>query len=154
MQRKNVRSKSIIKDASKKKIAIVVSDYYFEEVTGLMLKGAFSTLRECGVAEKNIHVTHVSGSFEIPYGCLVALRKKNIDAVITIGCIIKGETRHDEHIASAVSQSLMRLMERFGIPIVFGVLTVNDMRQAIARSKGENNKGIEVAIAALEMALL
>ena len=110
-------------------------------------------LREWRVSEKNTNVLRVAGSFEIPYGCLNLIQKKP-DAIIALGCLIKGETKHDEYIASAVSHGIMRLSLDYKIPIGFGVITANNITQAKARSSGNANKGAEAAIAALEMALL
>jgi 6,7-dimethyl-8-ribityllumazine synthase len=152
MQRKKI-TKAKSGDASRMKIGIVVSKYY-DDITGRLLKGALQTLHAWNVAEKNIAVMHVSGSFEIPYGCLAVIKKKKPHAVIALGCIIKGETSHDEHIAHAVAQGIMHLQIKYETPIAFGVVTTNNMEQAVVRSTGKNNKGIEAATAALEAGLL
>lgn len=141
------------KDASKLKVGIVVSEYY-ADITGRLLEGALQTLKQWKVAEKNITVMRVSGSFEVPYGCLTLIKKKKPHAVIALGCVIKGETSHDEHIAHAVAQGIINLEIKYETPISFGVLTTNNLKQAIVRSTGKNNKGIEAAVAALESALL
>lgn len=154
MQRKK---KEVVKakDASKLKIGVVVSTYYEEEITGRLLEGALETLRAWKVAEKNITVVRVPGSFEITYGCLSLLQsKKKCDAIIALGCVIKGETDHDQYISHAVAQGIVEMMIKYGTPISFGVVTTNNLAQAKARSTGTNNKGIEAATAALEMALL
>jgi 6,7-dimethyl-8-ribityllumazine synthase len=153
MQRKDVTKKKDAKDGSKLKIGVVVSTYY-DDITGRMLAGALQTLKEWNVAEKNVSVVRVSGSFEITYGCLSLLKRKKYDAIITIGCIIKGETKHDEYIAHAVAQGIVQMMVAYKTPISFGVLTTNDLPQAITRSTGKDNKGTEAALAALEAALL
>ncbi len=153
MQGKNVPKKLSDQDASKLKVGIVVSTYY-DDITGRMLAGALQTLKECGVTEKNTSVARVSGSFEITYGCLSLLKRKKYDALIALGCIIKGETNHDEYIAHAVAQGVVGLMMQYKTPISFGVVTTNDLPQAVVRSTGKNNKGIEAALAALEMAFL
>lgn len=140
-------------DASKLKIGIVVSKYY-NDITGRLLSGALETLRAWKVSEKNITVMRVSGSFEISYGCLAVIKKKKPDAVIALGCVIKGETNHDEHIAHAVAQGITNLQIKYETPISFGIVTTNNMKQAVVRSTGNNNKGIEAATAALESALL
>ena len=142
------------KDASQLKIGIVVSNYYADMITGKLLAGALETLREWQVAEKNITIVRASGCFEIPYGCLSVIDSKMPDAIITLGCIVKGETDHDKYIASAITHGIMDLTLQYKIPISFGILTVNNLVQAKARSTGNNNKGREAAIAALEMALL
>lgn len=153
MLRKNVSVKIGNKsDVSHLKIGIVASRYY-AEINDRLLAGALVTLKERGVKEKNIVVSRVAGGFEIPYGCLALIKKKKVDALITLGCIVKGETDHDHHIASAVMQALMNLMIKYEVPISLGLLTVNTLEQAEVRSTGANNKGIEAAAAALDMAL-
>lgn len=153
MQRKDIPKKAPTKDASKLKIGIVVSTYY-DDITGRMLAGALQTLKEWQVTEKNTTVVRVSGSFEITYGCLSLLKRKKYDALITLGCIVKGETKHDEYIAHAVTQGIVQLTIAYRTPISLGIVTTNDLPQAVVRSTGKNNKGAEAALAALEMALL
>lgn len=141
------------RQASRLRVGIVVSKYH-SDITISMLKGALKTLREWHVPDRNISVVEVSGSFEIPYGCLALIKRKKPDAIVALGCVLKGETKHDEYISSAVSHGIMRLSIERGIPISFGVLTPNTLAQARARSRGKHNKGEEAAIAALESALL
>ncbi len=152
MQRKDIK-KQAGKDGSKLKIGVVVSTYY-DDITGRMLVGALQTLKEWNVSEKNTTIVRVAGSFEITYGVLSLLKRKKYDAIITLGCIIKGETSHDEFIAHAVAQGIVNMMIEYKTPISFGVVTTNDLPQAVVRSTGKNNKGIESALAALEAALL
>ena len=142
-----------VKDASKYTVGIVVSNYY-AEITDELLSGAMETLRAWGVAEENISVARVSGIFEIPYGCLSLLTQEKPDAIVTLGVIVKGETDHDQYIAHAVAQGIMELTVKFEKPISFGVVTVNNLEQAIARSTGANNKGAEATISALEAVML
>ena len=153
MQRKEGTKKRAVKDGSKLKIGVVVSTYY-DDITGRMLVGALQTLKEWNVSEKNTTIVRVAGSFEITYGVLSLLKRKKYDAIITLGCIIKGETSHDEFIAHAVAQGIVNMMIEYKTPISFGVVTTNDLPQAVVRSTGKNNKGIESALAALEAALL
>jgi 6,7-dimethyl-8-ribityllumazine synthase len=96
----------------------------------------------------------VYGSFDLPFGCMKVIKKYKPNAVIALGCIIKGETDHDRYIASAVSKGIIDLTLSSGVPISFGVLTTNTLEQAKARSRGETNHGEKAAVAALEMALL
>ena len=152
MRRKDPDSATEIKNASALRVGIVVSNYN-SDVTGTMLDGALSTLNAWQVKDKNVIVLKVSGSFEIPFACLKLIKKK-VDAIIALGCIVKGETRHDEYIASAVAHGIMRLSLDHTVPISFGVLTTNTLKQAHDRSRGENNKGNEAAVAALQSALL
>lgn len=153
MQRKEGTKKGAVKDGSKLKIGVVVSTYY-DDITGRMLVGALQTLKEWNVSEKNTTIVRVAGSFEITYGVLSLLKRKKYDAIITLGCIIKGETSHDEFIAHAVAQGIVNMMIEYKTPISFGVVTTNDLPQAVVRSTGKNNKGIESALAALEAAIL
>ncbi|MBI5470171.1 6,7-dimethyl-8-ribityllumazine synthase [Candidatus Kaiserbacteria bacterium] len=139
-------------DASRLTVGIVVSDYN-SDITHALLRGALQTLSRWKVRKENIIVRHVPGGFEIPFGCLQLIRFKKPDAIISLGCILKGETKHDEYIASAASQGIMRLSLKYGIPISFGILTPNTIEQARIRSRDKENKGIEAAEAALTMAL-
>lgn len=153
MQRKKKEAVQA-KDASKLKIGVVVSTYYADMITEKLLIGALDTLKEWQVVQKNITIVRVPGCFEIPYGCITLLKRKKFNAIITLGCIVKGETDHDRYIASAVSHGITDLMIAYNVPIAFGVLTVNNLAQAEARATGKNNKGIEAATAALESAFL
>ncbi len=153
MQRKEYAKARKARDASKLSVGVVVSRFN-EDITESMLEGALRTLATWGVKERNIHILHVPGSFEIPFGCRSLIRKKRVRAVVALGCVIKGETEHDRYIASAASSGIMQIMLESGIPISFGVITPNTLAQARTRSRGETNKGIEAAVAALELALL
>ncbi|MBI5457581.1 6,7-dimethyl-8-ribityllumazine synthase [Candidatus Kaiserbacteria bacterium] len=153
MQRKEYTKKRAVRDASKLRVGVVVSRFN-EDITDLMLTGALETLHKWGVKEANTHIVRVPGAFEIPLACLKLIKRQKLDAVITIGCIIKGETEHDRYLATAVSGGLMRLSLDHALPISFGVITTNNLAQAKARSQGKTNKGIEAANAALDMALL
>jgi len=153
MRRKELTKKVKARDASALSVGIVVSQFN-SDITARMLAGAHAVLRAWKVKERNVHISRVPGSFEIPFGCLQLLKREKPDAIITLGCIIKGETRHDEYLASAVSHGIMRLSLEHNVPISFGVITTNNLEQATARSRGGTNKGAEAAVAALEMALL
>jgi 6,7-dimethyl-8-ribityllumazine synthase len=142
-----------VKDASKYRVGIVVSNYY-SDITDELLSGALETCRAWNVSEENFFIARVSGSFEIPYGCLSLLTQEKPDAIVTLGVIVKGETDHDQYIAHAVAQGIMELTVKFEKPISFGVVTVNNLEQAVARSTGKNNKGIEATVSALEAAML
>lgn len=141
-------------NGSKLKIGIVVARWNNDVTTGLLL-GALQALTECKVAEKNIRVIDVVGSYELPYAAKVMMEsKKKFDAIITLGCLIKGETMHFEYIASAVAQGIMELNVDEKVPVVFGVLTCFNQKQAKARAKGKNNHGYGWGMTAVEMALL
>ena len=135
------------------KFGIVVSEWT-ADITKNLLKGAEDKLIELGVNRKNIIISRVPGSFELVYGSK-ELSKKNVDAVIAIGCVIKGETDHYDFICSSVSNGLMQLNISGSTPVIFCVLTDHKKSQSIARSGGEHgNKGAEAAIAAIKMASL
>lgn len=152
MQRKEFLKETVRKDASRCRIAVVVARFN-EDITDELLRGALETLRAWKVPEKHVSVIRVPGSFEIPFGCLLALKKKP-DAILALGCIIKGETEHDRYIAQAVSHGITTLSLEKNVPIAFGVITPNNVKQAQARSSGKANHGAKSAVAALEMALL
>ena len=136
------------------RFGIVVSRFNPEVTTGL-LRGARAVLAEAGVADGDISVVHVPGAFEIPLAALKLAQSKRIDAVITLGCLIKGDTMHFEYIAGAASQGIMDVMTATGVPVALGVLTTLTDEQAAARSaEDSNNKGREAALAAIEMATL
>lgn len=133
---------------------IVVSEWN-KEITDNLLKGAVDTLLEHGVDERDIVVRHVPGSFELPFGASTLLEKKRFDAIICLGCVIQGETRHFDFICQAVAHGIMQVSLKEEIPVVFGVLTTNTLEQARARSGGAcGNKGVEAAVTALKMAAL
>ena len=144
------------------KIAIIVARFN-QTITEKLLEGALAKLREHMVAEDQISVVRVPGCFEIPTIAERFASDEDYIAVICLGCVIKGETSHDEHINRAVSTQLARIGAEYGIPVIFGVLTCNTVEQALARS-GQlevskdkavdvqpGNKGSEAAEAALEM---
>jgi 6,7-dimethyl-8-ribityllumazine synthase len=136
------------------RFAIVVSRYN-ENITGKLLQGAVETLEQAGIGSDDIDVAWVPGAWEIP---LIAQRMAETGryaAVLNLGAVIRGETSHDEHINRQVSLSLGELSLATGIPMLFGVLTVNTLEQAIHRSGGNvGNKGVECAEAALQMVRL
>lgn len=141
-------------NGSKLKIGIVLAKWNNEVTTGLLV-GALQALTECKVPEKNITVVDVAGSYELPYAARVLMKsKKKFDAIITLGCLIKGETMHFEYIASSVAQGLMELNVDENIPVVFGVLTCLNEKQAKVRSRGKDNHGYGWGYTAVEMALL
>lgn len=137
--------------SSETKIGIVVSEWNFN-ITNSLLEGAVSFLIDQGIKETNIIIEWVPGSYELPLGAQYMINYKNVDSVICLGCVIQGETRHFEFICNSVSQSISDLCLTSNTPVIFGVLTTNDVEQAIARSGGKHgNKGIEAAQTALKM---
>lgn len=145
-------SKENLIDISDKKIAIVVSEWN-EEITGKLLEGAVNTLKNEGkVTDKNIIIKTVPGSFELPLAAQWLTDELFVDAVICIGCIIQGETKHFDFIAQAVANGITQVNLESEIPIIFGVLTPNTMEQALDRAGGKyGNKGDEAAITAIKM---
>ena len=136
------------------RFAIVVSRFN-EEITSGLLSGARTTLLDAGVGEDDVTLVHVPGAFEIPVAALHLAETGRFDAVICLGCLIKGETMHFEYIAEAASRGIMNVSVTTGVPVAFGVLTALTEEQAVARSEpGEGNKGREAALAAIEMATL
>jgi len=136
------------------RFAVVVSRFN-EEITAGLLQGALDTLEQAEVSVGDVTVVRVPGAFEIPLAAMRMAETGQFDAVITIGCLIKGDTMHFEYIASACSQGILEASTATGVPIAFGVLTTLTEEQALARSApGPENKGQEAALAAIEMATL
>ena len=134
--------------------AIVVSRFN-EEITEGLLNGALQALADASVPEDDITILRVPGAFEIPLTALRVAETGRFDAVVCIGCLIKGDTMHFEYIASACSQGIIQASTTTGVPMAFGVLTTLTEAQALARSEpGPDNKGRESALAAIEMATL
>ncbi len=136
------------------KISIVLAEWNLE-ITGALLDGAVRTLLRHGVREKDIRVKHVPGSFELPLGAQLIAESGKPDAVICLGCVIQGETRHFDFICQGVTKGIADLNLKYGRPFVFGVLTTDTLQQAKDRSGGKHgNKGDEAAITALKMVQL
>jgi 6,7-dimethyl-8-ribityllumazine synthase len=136
------------------RFGIVVSEWN-ENITGGLYKGAIEGLLENGVQQEDIISWDVPGSFELVYGSKRMIQTQNVDAVIAIGSVIQGETKHFDFVCEAVSQGIKDLNVQTDVPVVFCVLTDNNMQQAIDRSGGiHGNKGTEAAIVAIKMAYL
>ena len=136
------------------RFAIVVSRFN-EEITEGLLQGARERLAEASVPDENVTVVRVPGAFEIPIAGQRLGESGEYDAIICLGCLIKGETMHFEYIAEAASHGIMQAAATTGVPMAFGVLTALTEEQAVARSRnGGDNKGREAAGAAVEMAKL
>ena len=141
-----------VPDASNMCFGIVVSEWN-KEITGALLKGAVSTLQRHGAIPENIHVKRVPGSFELIYGAHQMSRNDGYDAIVVLGSVIRGETPHFDYICSGVTYGIARLNATSAIPVIFGLLTTNDLQQAKDRSGGKlGNKGDECAIDAIKMA--
>jgi 6,7-dimethyl-8-ribityllumazine synthase len=134
--------------------AIVVSRFN-PEITDGLLKGALAALAEAAVRKEDVTIVRVPGAFEIPMAAMKLAETGRFDAVICLGCLIKGDTMHFEYIADATSHGIMDAAAATGVPIAFGVLTTLTDEQAAARAAdGPSNKGREAAMAAVEMATL
>ena len=146
-------NKEEIPNCKNLKIAIVVSQWN-QLITDKLKKGAEKTLIECGLQKKNILVYHVPGSYELIFGAKIAA-KKSPNAIICLGSVIQGETKHFDFVCNAVSNGIKDLNIKLDIPVIFGVLTDNNIEQAKNRSGGKyGNKGVESAITAIKMAIL
>ncbi len=134
------------------KIAIVVAEWN-AKITGALYQGAFDTLLKHGVVETDILSLSVPGTFELPGAAEILLdKRKDIQAVICIGCVIQGETKHFDFICDAAALGITQVGIKHSKPVVFGVLTTNDEQQALDRAGGKHgNKGDEAAITALKM---
>ena len=143
-------NKDSLPDSSNMKIGIVVSQWN-NKITDGLYNGAFTTLIESGVSENNIEKIEVPGSFELIFGAKL-LSRKDVDAIICLGSVIQGETKHFDYVCQAVSNGIKDLNISLNIPVIFGVLTDNTMEQAVNRSGGKHgNKGVEAAVTAIKM---
>ena len=141
-------------DASGMRFAIVVSEWN-TEITEALYYGAEETLIALGCLPHNIIRQNVPGSFELPLAAKYIIDNEKPDAVLCIGCVIQGETRHFDFICQAVAQGIMDLGIQTGIPVIFGVLTPENMQQAYDRAGGRHgNKGVEAAQTAVKMAAM
>jgi len=133
------------------RFALVVSRFH-EPITVRLLVGARDALKKCGAEESNIAEVWVPGAWEIPLACQALAKSGRYDALICLGCVIRGETAHFEFVAGEASHGVAQVSLTTGVPIGFGLLTTETLDQAIERSGGtEGNKGSEAALAAIEM---
>jgi 6,7-dimethyl-8-ribityllumazine synthase len=136
------------------RIAVVVSRYN-DFVTERLHAGALEALSLGGVEDEDVAVVRVPGAFEVPMAARRAAETGRFDAIVCLGCLIRGETAHFEYIAGAAAHGLMEASGATGVPMAFGILTTESAEQALARAgKGPTNKGFEAAMAAIEMATL
>ena len=143
---------STVPDASNMCFGIVVAEWN-PEITGALLDGAVKTLEKHGALPENIHVKTVPGSFELIYGAHQMTLNDGYDASSILGCVIRGETPHFDYICQGVTYGIARLNAKSQIPVIYGLLTTNDLQQAKDRSGGRlGNKGDECAIDAIKMA--
>jgi len=138
-------------DISGRTFAIVVAEWN-HEVTEKLFEGAYQTLVAYGAKPENIIRANVPGSYELSFGAQVFARKHQVDAVIALGCVIQGETKHNDYINHAVAQGLTQVSLECHKPVIFGVLTPNTQEQALERAGGKHgNKGDEAAMTAIKM---
>ncbi len=146
--------KNTIPNAKDFRFGIVVSDWN-PDITRNLQKGAIETLIDCGALKENIVSWDVPGSFELVYGAKKMIESENLDAIIAVGNVIQGETKHFDFVCEGVTQGIIDLNVKYKTPVIFCVLTDNTKQQSIERSGGKlGNKGIECAIAAIKMAAL
>jgi 6,7-dimethyl-8-ribityllumazine synthase len=143
-----------IPSAEEMRFGIVVAEWN-AAITHALYEGCYDTLIKHGAKPENIRTVQVPGSFELPTGARILNGQYNPDAVICLGCVIRGETSHNEYINTAVANGLMQLSLVAGKPFIFGLLTPNDEQQALDRAGGKHgNKGVEAAVTAIRMAAL
>ncbi|WP_278820012.1 6,7-dimethyl-8-ribityllumazine synthase [Hoylesella nanceiensis] len=141
-----------VPDASNMCFGIVVSEWN-PEITGALLEGAVNTLERHGAIPENIHVKTVPGSFELIYGAHQMVLNGGYDALIVLGSVIKGDTPHFDYICQGVTTGIARLNTTSEIPIIYGLLTTDNLQQALDRAGGKlGNKGNECAVDAIKMA--
>jgi len=140
------------RDGAGLRIAVAVSKFN-ENVTRRLLKGALGALRKCGVAEESVDVAWAPGAYDLPVIAQTLARTGRYDAVVCLGCVIRGETTHDRYVAYGATTGLIQVALESSLPVTFGVLTTQTLEQAEARSGGAHgSKGEDAALAAVEMA--
>ncbi len=142
---------STVPNATEMRFGIVVSEWN-QPITSALLQGAYATLVAHGAKEEHIFVHYVPGAFELTFGAKLLAEKLRVDAVIGLGCIIRGETPHFDFISQGVTQGFVDLNMQYQLPFVFGVLTNDTMQQSFDRAGGKHgNKGDEAAVTAIKM---
>ena len=140
-----------VPDASMMRFGIVVSEWN-SNITGALLEGAVTTLKKHGAKEENILVQTVPGSFELTFGASQMIKSGKVDAVIAIGCVVRGDTPHFDYVCAGTTQGIAHLNATTDIPVIYGLITTNTMEQAEDRAGGKlGNKGDEGAITAIMM---
>ncbi len=146
--------KSQLPDVQSMRIGIVVSEWN-NDITDNLLRGAVETLSECGASLDYIKIIYVPGSFELPSGAQMLFENTSVEAVITLGCVIRGETPHFDFVCNACAQGVKDVSIKYKKPVIFGLLTDNNVEQSRARSGGNlGNKGVEAAVTAIKMIAL
>lgn len=140
-----------VPNAENMRFGIVVSEWN-NNITGPLLEGAISTLKKHGAKDKNILVQTVPGSFELTFGSAQMIKSGKVDAVIAIGCVVRGDTPHFDYVCAGTTQGIAQLNAEGDIPVIYGLITTNTMQQAENRAGGRlGNKGDECAITAIKM---
>ena len=140
-----------VPDAADMRFGIVVSEWNYN-ITGALLAGAVKTLQTHGAKEENILVHHVPGSFELTFGAAQMIQSGKVDAVIAIGCVVRGDTPHFDYVCAGTTQGIAHLNATTDIPVIYGLITTNNMQQAEDRAGGcLGNKGDECAVTAIKM---
>ncbi|MGF7139494.1 6,7-dimethyl-8-ribityllumazine synthase [Roseimarinus sediminis] len=143
-----------VPSAEEMKFGIVVAEWNYD-ITGALAKGAVDTLIRHGAKEENIIVKHVPGTFELTLGGQFMAEYTDVNAIILLGCVIQGETRHFDFICQGVTQGTTSLNINYSLPVIFGVLTTDNEQQALDRAGGKlGNKGDEAAVTAIKMVQL
>lgn len=143
-----------VPSAEDMRFGIVTAEWNFK-ITSALAKGAVETLKKHGAKEENITLKYVPGTFELPMGGQFFAELDNVDAVILLGCVIQGETRHFDYICEGVTQGTKDLNLKYNKPFIFGVLTTENEQQALDRAGGKlGNKGDEAAVTAIKMVAL
>ena len=147
----NEHSKHGLLSIENKRIAVLVSEYH-DDITEVLFQGVEETLYKYSLPEKSLIKKYLPGAYELTLGAQYMAADENIDAVICLGCVIMGETKHFDFICGAVANGLTEVSLKFNKPVIFGVLTPNTIEQAKDRAGGKHgNKGVEAAIAAIKM---
>ena len=140
-----------VPSAENMRLGILVSDWNYN-ITGALLAGAVKTLQAHGTKEENILVEHVPGRFELTFGANQMIQSGKVDAVIAIGCVVRGDTPHFDYVCAGTTQGIAHLNATTDIPVIYGLITTNNMQQAEDRAGGcLGNKGDECAVAAIKM---
>ncbi len=140
-----------VPDAASMKFGIVVSEWNYN-ITGALLRGAVETLKKHGAKDENILIKTVPGSFELTFGSCQLIRQTDVDAVIALGCVVRGDTPHFDYVCMGATQGIAQLNANGDVPVIYGLITTNTMEQAEDRAGGRlGNKGDECAITAIKM---
>lgn len=142
---------SSVPDATNMRFGIVVSEWN-DNITGALLDGAVKTLKRHGAKDENILIESVPGSFELTFGAAQMIKSGKVDAVIALGCVVRGDTPHFDYVCAGATQGISHLNATTDTPVIYGLITTNNMQQAEDRAGGKlGNKGDECAITAIKM---